>query len=243
VAQIAAAVFRKVERRLERFVPSVQQRRFEEDAQLLFGMGEASSQGVSATGPRRGRRVLRVRGPRGEVDGVVMGRLCAQVEGFNLQAATRIAANDRGGLERMARYQARPPVANDRLTEREDGRLELRLKRPWRDGTTSLVYTPHELLERLCSLVPRPRAHLTRYHGVLAPAFAARAEIVPKGMAEIADPEPRTRGRSAIRRRTFAKGRTTAVLFRPRCWWARRRARGRTSTSPRGDRGRPCTSR
>ncbi len=27
--------------------------------------------------------------------------------------------------------------------------------------------------------VPRPRAHLTRYSGVLAPAFARRAEIVP----------------------------------------------------------------
>jgi hypothetical protein len=38
---------------------------------------------------------------------------------------------------------------------------------------------PHELLERLVALVPRPRRHLTRYHGVLAPAFAGRSEIVP----------------------------------------------------------------
>jgi GNAT superfamily N-acetyltransferase len=43
----------------------------------------------------------------------------------------------------------------------EDGRFELRLKRPWRDGTTAFVYTPHELLERLGAIVPRPRAHLT----------------------------------------------------------------------------------
>jgi len=42
------------------------------------------------------------------------------------------------------------------------------------------VFTPHELLERLVALVPRPRAHFTRYHlGVPAPAFAARAQIVP----------------------------------------------------------------
>jgi hypothetical protein len=31
------------------------------------------------------------------------------------------------------------------------------------------------------ALVPRPRAHLTRYFGVFAPAFAARAGIVPAG--------------------------------------------------------------
>ena len=61
----------------------------------------------------------------------------------------------------------------------EDGRLELRLKRPWRDGTTAFVFQPQELIERLVAIVPRPRAHLVRYSGVLAPAFAARAQIVP----------------------------------------------------------------
>src|SRR5204862_4872119 len=93
-------------------------------------------------------------------------------------------ANDRDGLERMARYLARPPLATDRLTQLEDGRLEVQLKRPWRDGTTAFRYSPHELVERLIGLVPRPRAHLARYHGVLAPAFAARAEIVPSPEAE-----------------------------------------------------------
>jgi hypothetical protein len=42
------------------------------------------------------------------VNAVVIGRLCAEVGSFNLQAATRIAATDRAGLERMARYLARP---------------------------------------------------------------------------------------------------------------------------------------
>jgi len=92
-----------------------------------------------------------------------------------------VGANDRAGLERMARYLARPPIATDRLSQLDDGRLELRLKRPWRDGTTAFLFTPHELIERLVAQVPRPRAHLTRYHGVLAPAFAARAQIVHGG--------------------------------------------------------------
>ena len=144
-----------------------------EAAPLLVALAEASAQGVIATGPRRGCRVVRVRGVAADVDAFVMGRLCAQVEGYNLQAATRIAANDRDGLERMGRYLARPPVATERLSQLEDGRLELRLKRPWRDGTIAFRYTPHELIERLVAIVPRPRANLARYNGVLAPAFAA----------------------------------------------------------------------
>ena len=148
-------------------------------------MTAASAQGVIATGPRRGCRVVRVRGVAADTDAFLMGRLCAQVEGYNLHAATRIAANDRNGLERMARYLARPPIATDRLARLQDGRLELRLKRPWRDGTIAFRYTPHELLERLVALVPRPRRHLTRYHGVLAPAFAGRSEIVRPPCAEV----------------------------------------------------------
>src|SRR5439155_23193210 len=54
----------------------------------------------------------------------------------------------------------------------------------WRDGTTAFRFTPHELIEKLVALVPRPRAHLACYHGVLAPAFAARSEIVPSPEAE-----------------------------------------------------------
>ena len=59
---------------------------------------------------------------------------------------------------------ARPPIAGNRLTRLDDGRLELQLKRPWRDGMTSFVFTPHELIERLIALVPR-RVHLSRYFG------------------------------------------------------------------------------
>ena len=35
---------------------------------------------------------------------------------------------------------------------REDGQLVLRLKNAWRDGTTSIVLTPFQLLERLAAL-------------------------------------------------------------------------------------------
>lgn len=190
VARVVAAVYRRVERRLARREPSAAQRRFEEDASAWCALATASSAGANATGPRRGRQVVRLRGGPVAGDAIVTGRLCADVAGFNLQAATRVAARDREGLERMARSLARPPIANDRLTRLADGRLHLELKRPWRDGTTAFVFTPHELIERLVALVPRPGAHLTRYFGVFAPAFAARADVVPGGARPDRNPAP-----------------------------------------------------
>jgi hypothetical protein len=48
--------------------------------------------------------------------------------------------------------------------------VHYKLKRRWRDGSTSAVLDPCTLIERLCALVPRPRQMLMTYHGVLAPA-------------------------------------------------------------------------
>jgi hypothetical protein len=45
----------------------------------------------------------------------------------------------------------------------------LTLKTPYRDGTTHIVMSPLEFMQRLAALVPRPRLHLIRFHGVLAP--------------------------------------------------------------------------
>ena len=55
----------------------------------------------------------------------------------------------------------------------------LKLKTPWRDGTTHLVMSPLEFMQRLAALVPRPRLHLIRFHGVLAPNSKLRASVVP----------------------------------------------------------------
>ena len=40
-----------------------------------------------------------------------------------------------------------------------------------------------DFIARLAALVPKPRAHLTRYHGVFAPASPDRAQIVPSAGA------------------------------------------------------------
>ena len=74
-------------------------------------------------------------------------------------------------------------VANERLKRNGEGQVVLQLKSAWRDGTTHIVLSPLEFMQRLAALVPRPRLHLIRFHGVLAPNAGLRAAIVP-GRAE-----------------------------------------------------------
>ena len=85
----------------------------------------------------------------------------------------------RKALERLCRYITRPAIANERLKEDAAGNVVLQLKGPWRDGTTHLRMSPLEFMQRLAALVPRPRLHLTRFHGVLAPNAGLRAAVVP----------------------------------------------------------------
>ena len=59
------------------------------------------------------------------------------------------------------------------------GQVVLKLKTPYRDGTSHLVMSPLEFMQRLAALVPRPRLHLIRFHGALAPNAKLRAAIVP----------------------------------------------------------------
>jgi len=109
---------------------------------------------------------------------------CAQVEGFSLHAQTAVQALDRAGLERLCRYGLRSSFALSRLSEREDGRLTYRLKRPWPDGRTELVLEPLELMRRLAHLIPPARSHLVRYHGGFAPASSIRSAIRPRLLRE-----------------------------------------------------------
>jgi len=83
-------------------------------------------------------------------------------------------------LERLCRYLLRPPLAQERLRRRADGRILSRLRKAWNDGTTHLL-DPLELLEKLAALTPRPEAHLILYHGVLAPHAAWRRRVVGFG--------------------------------------------------------------
>ncbi|MDH5502306.1 MAG: transposase, partial [Gammaproteobacteria bacterium] len=114
-------------------------------------------------------------------------------------------ASQRDKVERLARYVSRPPVATARLSLTRGGNVRYALKTPYRDGTTHVIFEPEEfmvhipvrhpfgaaygranrqscrfVIARLVALVPKPRAHLTRYHGLFAPASPDRAQVVPR---------------------------------------------------------------
>jgi hypothetical protein len=104
--------------------------------------------------------------------------LCAKLAGFTLHAGVTTDAKDRGGLERLCRYIARPAIAQDRLSTRHDGKVVYRLRHPWRDGTSQVIFDPLDFIAHLAALIPPPRTNLVRYHGVFAPAAKLRSRIV-----------------------------------------------------------------
>ncbi len=63
--------------------------------------------------------------------------------------------------------------------------LVYRFKKPCGDGTAAIKMKPLEMMERLAALVPRPRVHLTRFHGVVGPHYKYRKLIVPKKKVEL----------------------------------------------------------
>ncbi len=66
-----------------------------------------------------------------------------------------------------------------------------------------MVFAPQDFIARLAALVPKPRVHLTRYHGVFAPHNRWRSQITPAG-----------RGSGA----TVAATRTPAERHRAMSW-------------------------
>jgi Putative transposase/Transposase zinc-binding domain len=150
------------------------------DAPVLAGLAAASVQGVTGLAPRAGRTPTRfgniVAGA--PADALTHEFCAARANGYSLHAGLVVPARQRERLERVCRYVLRPPVAIERLQLTADGRVRLSLHRPWRDGTTDLVFTPLELLERLAVLVPRPRINLILYFGVLGARAAGRPDVV-----------------------------------------------------------------
>jgi hypothetical protein len=158
------------------------------DEPLLALLAAASLRTRIATGPQRGEPWRRM-GDR--VEPHDRGKAASDPEasdrvpqhgGMSLHAEVAVPARDRRRLERLCRYVARPPLASERLEARPDGRLALRLKTRWRDGTTHILMERSELIERLVPLIPPPRAHQVRYHGILAPSASMRDRIVPQPM-------------------------------------------------------------
>ena len=142
----------------------------------------ASIQHKTALGDRAGERVRKL-GVH-PLESQVTGHSSASDRGFSLHAGVVVRAQERDKLERLIRYVARPSLALERLEKTSDGNLIYRLKKAYSDGTTHVKFSAMELIEKLVALIPRPRMHLVRYHGILAPNARLRSRIVPKVKTE-----------------------------------------------------------
>lgn len=146
-----------------------------------------------AVGPRAGQKLFTLQTlpasamPEAEQQGDHRGAV--QAGGFSLHAGIDIEPGQRQKLERLCRYVSRPPVAVDRMALTSSGQVRYTLKTPYRDGTTHIVLEPLDLMARLAALVPPPRMHLTRYHGVFAPHSKLRAAVTPAGRGKGSKPQ------------------------------------------------------
>ena len=150
--------------------------------EILPELQAASVQSKIAMGERKGLPVRRL-GSWGMIvdeNPYSTAPLCASIQGFSLHAGVYCAPWEREKLEHLCRYVARPAIAEDRLRVDPTGEIIYKLKRDYNDGTSHLIFTPLEFMEKLAALVPRPRVHLTRFHGCLAPHAKIRSLIVPK---------------------------------------------------------------
>lgn len=108
-----------------------------------------------------------------------LARTVGTIADFSLHAGVATRAPERAKLERLCRYIARPAVSTKRLSLTRHGKVRYELKTHYSDGTTHVLFEPLDFISRLAALVPKPRVHLTRFHGVFAPHSKYRARVTP----------------------------------------------------------------
>ena len=69
------------------------------------------------------------------------GKLARAAES-SLHAGVACEAHEREKLERLCRTITRPDLSTERLSLTSQGNIRYRLKTPYRDGTTEVVFEP-----------------------------------------------------------------------------------------------------
>jgi hypothetical protein len=94
----------------------------------LAALANAAVTNTQAFGPHAGAPILRIGADPCAPWVCSRKPLHAHLDGFDLHAAVAVAADDREGLERLARYLLRPSIAQDRIEQLDDGRIRIELK-------------------------------------------------------------------------------------------------------------------
>lgn len=151
-----------------------------EEPTPLSSIQAASIKSLIALGERMGLVVRKIGAvPNLDFAMQLKGPRCASLHGFSLHANTFCQALERHKLRKLISYVSRPPLAHARIKQRDNGDIVYKLKNPFHDGTTHVIFTPMEFVEKLAALIPKPRAHLTRYAGVFSRHSNLRAFVVP----------------------------------------------------------------
>ena len=148
-------------------------------------MASSISQTI-AFGPRRGQPVQRLRPAVGNCESwsnrfqsEITSPLCARYDGYTVHANRWIPQSDRKGLEKLISYAARGPLSEERLRDLPNGNVEVKLKTPWTNGTTHLIFTHSEFIEKLIALIPPSWFHMVRYFGMFVSNAKFRETILP----------------------------------------------------------------
>ena len=135
-----------------------------------------------AVGSQRGKKVFTLKTlPGTDETDETSGQTLAKGGGFSLHAGVSAKAHERAKVERLCRYIARPAISRHRLELLPDGNISYELKTPYKNGTTHVIFEPLDFIARLAALIPKPRFHLTRFHGVFAPNSKHRARVTGEG--------------------------------------------------------------
>lgn len=181
IREITLKIARRVHRYLKVRMHDMESDVLLEKEPLLAKCYAASLRYMSAFGRNSGKPLLRLISPDLIQEDTGDDRT---VMGFNLHASEATEADDRQSLERTLRYMGRPPLSADRLEMAQDGNnLILTLKTQWRDGSSKILMTPFDLLERLVALIPPPRKNQIRYHGFFGPNAKLRRELLPSAQS------------------------------------------------------------
>lgn len=114
--------------------------------------------------------------------------------GFSVKTTQRLAADERGPLERLARYATRVVLPVGAVELLEGGRVRVETAPDPRTGSTVLEMDRLDLVHAVCQQIPSPRMHMVRYLGGYANRTrrrlrAARAVLAGGGGEDI-DTEP-----------------------------------------------------
>ena len=152
------------------------------DHESLAMATSSSIVGTIAFGPNAGQKVTRIGSGFGYYEEIPLakGHRCFSINGFSLHANTSTNTLARDSLRKLVEYISRGPLSNERLEITDSGRVKLKLKTAYSDGTSHLLFTPGEFIEKLSAIIPPPKSHLVKWSGVFAPNSPCRSKIVLK---------------------------------------------------------------